>query len=140
LHYLVNKVELTSVEIQNGGRYMPLVFSRQFFAGQVVVEGENGSEMVEMFSVPLFVDRVTKALTQMNCVVEAKYYAIGNIECDVENEDLYRVRVAASSGRTSFVFTFDVREFVKKTAVTDSTGENCYIINLRYIENVSSNV
>lgn len=137
LNYLVNS-ELSNIETKAGGRYMSILLNRAFFAGQVMIDGENGPELTEMYSVPLFIDRVKAALSKMNCVVDDKYYSIGDFECTAENEDLFRVRVSASSGRSSFVFTFDVREFVNKTAVTDAKGENYYIINLRYMKTTST--
>ena len=137
LNYLVGAT-LSSIENQAGGRYMSILVNREFFAGQVMIEGEEGPEVSQMYAVPLFVDRVTKALNKMNCVVETKYFAAGGMECNSENEDLFKVRVSASSGRSSFVFTFDVREFVNKTPVTDDIGDNYYLINLKYMKNTST--
>ena len=139
LNYLMGTT-LSSIENQGqaGGRYMSVLVNRAFFAGQVMVEGDEGAEVVEMYAVPLFADRVAKALTQMNCVVETKYFALGGMECSSENEDLFRVRISASSGRSSFVFSFDVREFVNKTPVTDELGENYYVINIKYMKNTST--
>ena len=139
LNYLMGTT-LSSIENQGqaGGRYMSVLVNRAFFAGQVMVEGEEGSEVVEMYAVPLFADRVARALTKMNCLVETKYYAFGGMECNSENEDLFKVRISASSGRSSYVFSFDVREFMNKTSVTDDLGENYYIINIKYMKNTSA--
>lgn len=141
LNYIMNTT-LSSIENQGqaGGRYLSILVNRAFFAGQVMIEGEEGNEVVEMYAVPLFADRISKALSKMNCVVEAKYYAFGGMECSSENEDLYKLRISASSGRTSYVFSFDVREFTNKTPVTDELGENYYLINIKYSKSTSTNV
>lgn len=135
LNYLIN-CSLNNDEIK-WSKFTTLLFNKEFFVGKTLSENENGeSVLVDTYSVPLFVDRVSKALSQMGCTVDIKYYALGGIECDVNNDDLSRVRLSASStdgsNINSYVFTFDVKDFVMKKPVTDESGLNYYLIGLKY--------
>lgn len=121
--------------IDGNSIYMPLLVSNQFFSGVVVSEDENGDiQETNMSSASLFVDRVIKVLGKMNCTTSMTCYTTGDEECDASASELKHIKVVAISDNSTntYIFDFDVRNFMDKDTLLDAKGTAYYIINLLY--------
>lgn len=121
--------------ISGNSIYMPLLVSNQFFSGVVVSEDANGdTQETNISSASLFVDRIIKVLSKMNCTASMTCYTVDGEECDASASELNNIKVVAvnDNSTNTYIFDFDVRNFMDKNALLDDKGTAYYIINLLY--------
>lgn len=138
LNYLL-QLDMSYIRPPVDGLYASLVFNLKYFEGSVYNEGADGESVTEtVYSPANFARRIEDALKQMGCTASTTYLAKDGTECEANSDSLFKVYIESASVfsgvSTKYVFTFDVRNVVSDSLITDQNGEYCYVINLMYVK------